>query len=88
MSKWWRRKKRVTIALTYSERERVIAWINEHLAILQHSRERLSSIPRAERPDWVNRNIDYFKHASGGLKWLKASAMSKLPSDSPERKRA
>lgn len=87
MSKWWKRKKRIGVNLTVMERERVLAWLDQHIAVFDHALARYSTIPEDKRPGFVKRNMDYYRHGKGALNWLKASALSKIPDPEPESPR-
>ena len=37
----------------------------------------LKSIPKKDRPDWMERSIDYYTHCVGATKWLQSMNMTR-----------
>lgn len=65
--------RRGPFSLVTSVNRRVIdKFLEESLGSLTSTLASLQTYPERDRPDWMVKNIEYYKHAVAGVKWIKS----------------
>jgi hypothetical protein len=76
--------------MTVEERERWDEFLAYFMSVCTTALNKLQTIPKETRPDWFEKQIQYWKHARSGFKWARGrnrqtiKAMNAVRHSSPE----